>query len=72
MAGGPDQSFDVVHLEISKTKDQVDANTTLEPHISSPLKRQRSFTVSESSGPMNKRVRISRNSAISDDEDIVI
>lgn len=78
MAECPDQSFDVravVHLEISKTKDQqVDANNTLEPHISSPSKRQRSFTVSGSSGPMNKRVCSSpfRNSAISDDEDIVV
>ncbi|KAG1882501.1 hypothetical protein F4604DRAFT_428812 [Suillus subluteus] len=76
MVANPDLSCDVrvaVHLKIPKTnlKDQVDANTTLEPGPSS--KRQRSSTVSGSPSAMKKRARSSRarNSAISDDEDII-
>ncbi|KAG1818155.1 uncharacterized protein BJ212DRAFT_1349087 [Suillus subaureus] len=77
MAADPDLSRDIraaVHLKIPRTKDHVDAKTTLESQISGPSsKRQRTFTVSGSPTAMKKRAHSSpaRNSAISDDEDII-
>ncbi|KAG2355172.1 hypothetical protein BDR07DRAFT_1613825 [Suillus spraguei] len=79
IAGDPELSCDfkaTIHPEIPKTKDQVDANTTLEPQISGPSsKRQRSSTNSDFPNARKKRARnslsLSSVISISDDEDVV-
>ncbi|KAG2075172.1 hypothetical protein BDR04DRAFT_1228928 [Suillus decipiens] len=80
VAGDPDLSCDfraAVHPKIPKTKDELDANTTLELQISGPSsKRQRTSTNSEFQFP-NARKKRARNTlalssaiSISDGEDL--